>query len=186
MDDESIKKSGNTEMRETQSRKNAFAQNAYRIAHDYDSRYGSCPQCVIAAVQETLEFISDDVFKASHALSGGGGLAGDGTCGALAGGMLAISCKYGRERKNFATKQSKPFKLSRRLHDRFVLEYGCVTCRDVQRQVFGRSFNLWDANEYREFEAQGGHRDKCTAVTGNVAKWVVEILIEDDEPNKIK
>lgn len=161
-----------------------IAEKAYKIAYEYDQKYGSCPQCVLAAIQETLSGVSDDVFKAGHALSGGGGLAGDGTCGALAGGMLAISCKYGRERKEFAIKKSKSFKLSRKLHDKFVEEYCGVTCRDVQKKIFGRSFNMWDANEYKEFENQGGHRDKCTSVSGNVAKWVIEILLEEKNQEK--
>ena len=166
-------------------KKKELSEKAYKIAFDYDSKYGSCPQCVLAAVQETLGHVTDDMFKSSHALAGGGGLAGDGTCGALAGGIMAISAKYGRERKDFATKQPKPYKLARKLHDRFVQEYGAVTCRDVQKRIFGRSFNMWDSNEYREFEAMGGHKDKCTKVTGNIAKWVVEILLEEEGTEKI-
>ena len=164
-----------------ETRKKELPEHAYKIAFDYDSKYGSCPQCVLAAVQETLGCVTDDVFRASHAFAGGGGLAGDGTCGALAGGLLAISAKYGRERKDFALKKPKPYKLAKKLHDRFAAEYGGVTCRDVQKRIFGRSFNMWDAGEYREFEAQGGHRDKCTAVTGNAAKWAAEILLEEED-----
>lgn len=39
---------------------------------------------------------------------------------------------------------------------------------------------MWDAKEYEEFERAGGHRDKCPSVTGNVAKWVAQILLEED------
>jgi C_GCAxxG_C_C family probable redox protein len=164
--------------------KNELQEKAYRLAYDYDSKYGSCPQCVLAAIQETLGCVSDDVFRSAYALAGGGGLAGDGTCGALAGGIIALSCKYGRERKDFAGRKPKAFKLAKKLHDRFVQEYGGVTCRDVQKKLFGKSFNMWDAEEYREFERLGGHRDKCTSVSGNVAKWSVELLQEEGENNK--
>jgi len=44
----------------------------------------------------------------------------------------------------------------------------------------GRHFNLWDKNEYQEFLAAGGHDDKCPSVCRNAARWVAEILIEEN------
>lgn len=74
--------------------KRALAENAYHKALDY----GCCPQCVLAAVQETIGIIDDGTIKASHGLSGGGGLMAQGACGALTGGLLALSAKFGRDR----------------------------------------------------------------------------------------
>ena len=156
------------------------SEDAYRLAVEYEQKYGSCPQCVIAAVQDTIGCVSDDVFKSSHPLAGGGALCGDGTCGALNGGMLAIGAKFGRDKNDFTSKKPQAFKLSRKLHDRFLLEYGTIFCSDVQEKLFGKSFNMWNVDEYREFEEKGGHRDKCPFVAGNVAKWAVEILEEEE------
>lgn len=133
---------------------------------------------MLAAVQDVFGISSDDVFKAGHALAGGSGLTGNGTCGALSGGILALGCMYGRERENFAQNIMKPYKLAKELHDKFVEEYGSCICRDVQKKIFGRSFNLWDPSEYKEFEKMGGHKDKCPEVVGKVARWVAEMLLE--------
>ncbi|MBN2830217.1 MAG: C-GCAxxG-C-C family protein, partial [Candidatus Cloacimonetes bacterium] len=75
-----------------------LAKKAYKIAYELDLRYGCCPQCVLSAVQQTIGGIDDATIKASHTLAGGGGLAGSGTCGAIAGGLLAIGAFYGREK----------------------------------------------------------------------------------------
>ena len=98
---------------------------------------------------------------------------------ALTGGVMALGCKYGRSRENFAKGRFlDSYVRAKKLHDRFVQEYGSTICRDVHKKIFGRTFNLWDAKEYKEFESAGAHRDKCPMVAGKVAKWVAEILTE--------
>lgn len=162
----------------------ALAEKAYKIAYEYDGKFGCCPQCVIAAVQETLGGISDDVFKAAYPLAGGGALCGDGMCGALAGGFLAIGAFHGRERKNFNLKAPKAFKIAKALREKFDEQYSGITCQAVQKKIIGRSFDLWNADEYQAFDAAGGHTDKCTAVSGNVAKWAVQLLQLERESAK--
>jgi len=154
---------------------------AYRLAFEYESKYGCCPQCVIAAIEDVFNLKIDDVFKAGHSLAGGLGLSGNGTCGALSGGAMALSYKYGRERKNFSRGRAmKSYVLTKKLHDRFVKEFGNCICKDVQKRIMGRSFDLWDAGEYEKFEEAGGHRDKCPDVAGKVARWVSEIILAHD------
>ena len=75
--------------------KQQLAEQAYHTAVQYELDYGCCPQCVLATVQETIGIIDDQTIKASHGLSGGGGLLGQGTCGALTGGLMALSAKRG-------------------------------------------------------------------------------------------
>lgn len=155
-------------------------KQAYDLAFDYERRYGVCPQCLIAAIDDLFDLQVNDVFKAGYALAGGLGLTGNCTCGALAGGVLILGYKYGRERKDFSTgTRLKAFALAKKLHDRFVAEFGSCRCNDVQRKIFGRSFNLWDEDEYRKFEEAGGHTDKCPDVVGKVAMWVAEQLISE-------
>ena len=154
-------------------------EKAYRLAFDYESKYGTCPQCVIAAVAEVFSLELDELFKASHGLAGGVGLSGSGTCGALSGGIIVLSHLHGRRRKDFAKGRFLlSYLLAKELCDKFTAEFGGCTCREVQTKLFGRPFNLWDAEDFMRFEEAGGHRDKCPAVTGNVAKWVAGILIK--------
>jgi C_GCAxxG_C_C family probable redox protein len=158
---------------------NERLRRVYDSAFEYEQKYGSCPQCVLAAIQDEFGIVHDDVFRAAHALAGGVGLSSEGTCGALTGGVLALGCRYGRSRENFAKGRFLiSYVRAKKLHDRFVQEYGSTICRDVHKKIFGRTFNLWDSKEFEEFEEAGGHRDKCPMVAGNVAKWVAEILNE--------
>ena len=157
----------------------SLPEKAYALAYENEQKYGSCPQCVLAAIHDTFGIASDDVIKAGHALAGGGALAGDGMCGALTGGILALGCQFGRERKDFGKRNLKSFEVARKLRDRFVAEYEGITCHSVQKKIFGKTFNLWDKDEYKAFNDAGGHTDKCPAVAGNVAKWVAEILLAE-------
>lgn len=155
-------------------------QKAYNLAFQYEASRGSCPQCVLAALRETLNIGDDSVFQASHGLTGGTALSSQGTCGALAGGMLAISTLIGRTYQEFTAGEKKRlvFKYTKLLYDRFVAEYGSPLCCDVQEKLFGRSYVLLDKKEYEAFEQAGAHVDKCPRVAGNTAKWTAEIICD--------
>jgi C_GCAxxG_C_C family probable redox protein len=160
----------------------------YQRAFEYEARLGSCPQCVLAALQETLKIGDDNVFRASQGLSGGTALSSEGTCGALAGGMIAIGLLVGRTYKEFSEGQKKRlvFKYTRMLYDRFVEEYGSPLCCGVQKKIFGRSYNLLDKQEYESFEKAGAHVDKCTSVAGNAARWTAELILNELQKENAK
>jgi len=160
--------------------KQDILDRAYRLAYEYEAKLGSCPQCVLAAIKETLNIGDESIFKSADALAGGTSLSSKGTCGALVGGMLAISFLVGREYHDFkdGKKKRRVFKYAKFLYDRFVDEYGSPLCSDVQEKIFGRSFNLWDPIDYKKFENAGGHVDKCPSVSGNTAKWTAEIIVD--------
>ena len=161
--------------------KETLPEKAYQLGFTYEAEFGSCPQCVLAAVKETLDIGSEETIQAADALAGGTSLSSKGTCGALAGGLLAISSLVGRKYVDF--KQGKQarrvFKYSKMLYDRFIEEYGSPLCCDVQTKLFGRSYNLMDKQEYEQFENAGAHIDKCPRVSGTVAKWTAEIILEE-------
>lgn len=160
-------------------KKNETTERSYTLAYEFEQKYGACSQCVLAALQETIGGIDDEVIKASHALAGGAAKTGQGTCGALSGGMMAISARYGRERVDFESGRStEASTLAKVLYDRFVNEFGSPICADVQEAIFGRSFNLWDPNDRQAFEDAGGHLDKCPDVVGKAAMWTAEILLD--------
>jgi C_GCAxxG_C_C family probable redox protein len=155
--------------------KQALAAQAYAKAAQYDLDYGCCPQCVLAAVQETVGVVDDQTIKASHGLSGGGGLLGEGVCGALSGGLLALSAKYGRDRDKLDKgRYIGNFQKAKELTERFRAEFGGLTCRDLQQRFTGRTYDMWQAEEYKAFSAARG--DRCAHATGIVTQWVVEML----------
>lgn len=162
-------------------------EKAYQLAFKYERDYGSCPQCVLLAISKTFDLGMDDVIKAGHALAGGAGLSGQGTCGALAGGMMALSFMHGRPVKDMDKGRFlKSYRLAKILYDRFLREFGASSCREVQKKVIGRSFDLWNSDEYKQFEAAGGHIDKCPNVAGMVARWVTEIHLDEKARNETR
>jgi C_GCAxxG_C_C family probable redox protein len=155
--------------------KQALAAQAYEKAVNYELDYGCCPQCVLATIQETVGFVDDATIKASHGLSGGGGLVGLGACGALTGGLMALSSKFGRDRDKLDKGRCiNNFKKNKELVERFRTEFGGITCEDLQKQFTGRTYDMWKAEEYKAFDDARGKQ--CAHATGTVTKWVVEML----------
>ncbi|MGQ9639785.1 MAG: C-GCAxxG-C-C family protein [Candidatus Bathyarchaeia archaeon] len=162
-----------------ESSKEEAMKRAYELGFNFERSHGSCSQCVFAAASKVMKIGDAKIFKAIDPIAGGFSRSGDGTCGALSGGAAAIGCKYGREEFSNPGDREKCMRLTMKLHDRFMEEYGSVICKDVQKKIMGRSFNLWDPKDYEEFEKAGGHTDKCPDVVGKVAKWTVEILWDE-------
>jgi len=160
--------------------KEKLIEQAYRLAFKYEAELGSCPQCVLSALMETLKIGDIATIKAADALAGGTALSTQGTCGALVGGLLAIGSIFGRDYENFKSGGSKRrvFIYAKKLYDKFIDEYDSPICKDVQKKIFGRSFNLLSLKDYEEFEKAGAHVDKCPSVSGNVARWTAEIILE--------
>ncbi|MGB9662130.1 MAG: C-GCAxxG-C-C family protein [Moorellaceae bacterium] len=163
-----------------------LVRKAYELGFKYEKENKGCAQCVLAVVQDLFD-LSEDVFVAGSALSGGCCLMGDGPCGAYSGALLALGYYYGRRRENFARiEDARPAaKLGRELRRKFEEEYGSIVCREIQKKIFGRSFFLLDPREYVEFEEAGAHVDKCTSVVGKAAAWLVEILLRNPVPGII-
>ena len=163
------------------NKNNEIIQRAYDIAYNYEATRGSCPQCVLAALKETLDVGDEATIKAADALAGGTALSCEGTCGALVGGMLAIGSLVGREYESFrrGERKRRVFSFAHKLYTKFIEEYGSPLCCNVQKHLFGRSYCLLDAKQYAAFEKAGAHVDKCPSVSGNVAKWTATIIIED-------
>jgi C_GCAxxG_C_C family probable redox protein len=156
---------------------------AYELGNAYEKTYKGCGQCLVGAVLDALQLKADEVFKASTAFAGGIGLMGDGSCGAYVGGVLLLGNQLGREKSDFVDASGVRFKtyaLARKYHDRFIQQYGSVTCRDIHMKIFGRPYFLNDKEEFVRFEAAGGHQDKCPGVVGTAARWLVEIMAEDN------
>ncbi len=59
--------------------------------------------------------------------------------------IMAIGLAYGREKLEVSTSSinyQKAMKIAIKLYQKFEEEFGSTKCRDIQRTLFGRSFNL--------------------------------------------
>lgn len=162
-------------MAKSKQEKQALAEQASKQAYEDEINYGCCPQCVLKAVQSTVGYVTDETIKASHGLSGGGGLMGQGACGALTGGLLALGAKRGRDHDKFEKgKFVGNFRLGQDLIKRFEEEFGGVTCKELQAIFTGKTYDFWDEKQYKAFtDARGS---KCADATATVTKWVVEMM----------
>ena len=157
-------------------------ERAFETGKNYETNNGGCSQCTLAAIFDVLGVENDAVFKAATALADGVGLSGDGHCGALSGGTLAIGYLYGRDKKDFADmiELLKANLMAKELRDRFVEKYGTVRCYDLQHKFFGRFYNLYDMEEM-EAALKGGMLDTCSTVVGEVARMAVDIILTEQE-----
>jgi C_GCAxxG_C_C family probable redox protein len=152
-----------------------LANKASALAFDLEQKYGCCPQCVLTAIKETVGGVSDETIKASHGLSGGGGLTGVGACGALSGGLVALSTVRGRDAdKLHKGRGIRNFQVGKELVERFQEEFGGTTCEQLQQKFTGQIWNMWDQKEYRGFEEARG--DQCARATALVTRWVIEMM----------
>lgn len=155
--------------------KQALAEEAARRARQYELDYGACPQCVLAAIQETVGIIDDATIKAVHGLAGGGALMGKGACGALTGGLIALSAKRGRDRDKLDKGRFMGnYQKGKELVERFRAEFGGVTCEELQQRFTGQTYDMWQAEQYKAFDTARG--DQCANATATVTRWVVEML----------
>lgn len=154
--------------------KSEIAERAASVARGYELDYGCCPQCVLAAVQETVpdSRVTEETIKASHGLSGGGALSGTGLCGSLVGGILALGTRRGRDRDKFEKgKFIGNFKRCNELIGAFAERFGGTTCRELQERFTGRTFDMWDEQEFAEFARLRGER--CAETAEFVTRLVV-------------
>jgi C_GCAxxG_C_C family probable redox protein len=134
-----------------------------------------CSQAVLAAGQEKMNIVNEDVIKAMGSF-GGGIASSNRVCGALTGGVALISSLYSRG--NFDQKEDpRMWKLSSKLNRKFeelTKEFGSVNCRDIARM------NWRDQAAVKEFYANPDSRRKhCIWIVGETAYALGEILEED-------
>jgi len=154
------------------------------LAHYYEHIYHGCAQCVLKALQDSLNIGDNLSFKAASALAGGIARMGE-TCGALLGGIMAISLVYGRDRlEETTTSESylKAIDLSVMLFERFKEEFGSIKCTDIQEKLFGRSFDLKKEEDREEFVKAGGYEPGgCPKVVKKAAMLAAEIILKKGE-----
>ncbi len=125
----------------------------------YRSGQFLCSEAVFHVANEYLgKPLPDETVRLASGFPVGIGMAGC-TCGALAGGAMALGLKYGRSQPGVATPGM--FEAAKELHDRFKARRRSVCCRALIRRF--------------EFGSPD-HLAQCIAITGEVAADVIELL----------
>lgn len=152
------------------------------LASEYEMKYHGCAQCVIAALQEAFQIRDSLIFKAASGLSGGIARMGE-TCGALIGGLLAIGMVFGREKledASLSVEYQKTMHLSASLIQEFSKEFGSTKCREIQLKIFGKSFDLNDPDQRKEFASAGAYSQHgCPLVVKKAATLAAKVIISN-------
>jgi len=143
---------------------------------------------VLLVIEELFDLKADDALKAATAFGGGIGRMGS-VCGALLGGAMALSLLHGRSleemRKGHHSGKGKTEEklalLTKKLAEKFEKEYNSLLCNDIEKKLFGRSFDKWNPAERQKKEAMGAYKDKCPSVVGKAAHWVAELILDERE-----
>ena len=157
-----------------------------RRALFYD-KYSGCSQSVLLALQEGLGVGDIESFRAATVLSGGVARRGE-TCGALLGALMAVGLVEGRSRMpetlTYATACAEAdvvaTEFQRRVEKEFHLKepLKSTICWDIQRGIYGRSYDLRDTAQREAFYACGGHGDEgCPKVCREAAEVAAERLL---------
>lgn len=162
--------------------KDKMLQEVYEKAKAYELKGGNCAQCSIAAIFEVLGVNDENVIRAATGLADGVGLSGDGHCGALSGGTIAISYFFGRKKEDMARmgKNLKALLLAKKLHAEFVKEFSTCRCHDIQIKQFGRFFDMCNMEDLKAAQA-AGMAEQCSTLVGKVARMALEIILEERE-----
>ncbi|MDY6820364.1 MAG: C-GCAxxG-C-C family protein [Deferribacterota bacterium] len=162
--------------------KKEILEKAFDNAKKHELESGGCAQCCLAGIFEALGVEDDGVFMTATGFADGIGLTGNGHCGALSGGVMAIGYFFGRPKKMFSDmkKQIKACILSKKLHDAFVEKYGTCRCKDLQEKLVGRFFNLYNPKEIAA-ALEAGMPEKCSSIVGETARMTVHIILEEQD-----
>lgn len=155
-------------------------EEVYKKAKACELKGGNCAQCSIAAIFDVLDVEDENVIRAATGLADGVGLTGDGHCGALSGGTIAISYFFGRKKEDLAKmgKQIRALLLAKKFHEQFVAEFSTCRCHDIQIKQFGRFFNLYDMDDLKE-AVKIGMAEQCSTLVGKATRMALEIILDE-------
>lgn len=118
--------------------------------------------------------------RSATGFADGVGLSGDGHCGALSGGTMAISYFFGRKKEDLGRmgKQIRALLLAKKFHEQFVKEFSTCRCHDLQVRQFGRFFNLYDMQDMKAALA-AGMPEGCSTLVGKAARMALAIILDE-------
>ena len=131
----------------------------------------NCSQSVLLAMSEHWGLENNLVPKIATGFGGGIGRCGS-VCGALSGGVMALSMRYGTNEPS-AEKRLQTYELSRKFFEQFEKRNNGVLCRDLI------GYTLSNPDEQKKAREENVFQKKCTRYVENA----VTILLELTEPN---
>lgn len=124
-----------------------------------------CSESVVHTINEFLGNPYDEsIVKMASGFPIGMGKAGC-ICGAVSGGQMALGMAYGRVKGE--AMNDLMFERAKELHDFIKNEYKSTCCRVITKEWAGDNFK------------SEGRRNHCIKITGQVARWAAEKIMDD-------
>jgi len=144
-------------------------------AYYNDRVYEGCSRSVLEALQHHLHLGDGEALKASTALAAGVARMGE-SCGALMGGIMAIGLVVGCEELENIQAYRDTMEASYEMYNRFKEEVGSTICFEIQKGLFGRSFDFKRDEEAEEWYKVGG-LEKCPMICAIAARIAADIIL---------
>lgn len=126
-----------------------------------------CSESVVQTINDLLgQPFDENVVKLASGFPIGMGKSGC-LCGAVSGGQMALGMVYGRVKGEVMNE--KMFEKAKKLHDYIKNEYKSTCCRVITKEWAGDNFQ------------SEGRKQHCITITGKVARWIANELIEDGQ-----
>jgi len=157
-------------------------ETAVKTAMEAQLKYDLCSRSAMYGLSKVFNEIPESFIKASASLAGGCGSA-SGSCGAYCAGLLAVGLRFNStmaeedENPEVFAKTSAAFNEYR---DKFRARYGTTLCPEIQKQLFGRGYVLYDENDLQEYMKLEGHEEKCAGVVGEAVRIAADMIFDDD------
>ena len=153
-------------------------KKAEKLAYDYELNYFGCSQTTVAGLIEAFGIGGPDLLRASTCLAGGVARRGH-VCGALTGGLMLIGYLTGRDDLEMFPQYQRAMDCGNMFYQRFQEEFGTVSCSEIQKLKFGRTFDLQDPGEREELHQKMAEiGDGCQSVTSAGARIAAEIIVQ--------
>jgi hypothetical protein len=172
--------------------KDEIIKKADELAVQYEAKYKGCGQCTFLAIIDALRWggleiipkdVEDRLFSGLCLLTGGVGLSGDCTCGAVASGVLAIGMALGLQRESINEslfRQSCTI-VRDALLNKYYQKYNSLVCKDIQRKFYGKAWDLTRDEMSAEFL---GISKGCVIMEGAI--WATEVILNEFEKGNVK
>jgi C_GCAxxG_C_C family probable redox protein len=163
--------------------KQVILHRVQKRAEEYEQVDQNCAKSPALAVMEEFGFGDIKIITALSSLPGVA-LTGE-TCGAVLGGLVALSTYFGNDDLLDYSANARSYAQSRKFIYLFEKELGATKCRHIHKDViFGQYHNVADPQEgYPAFVRDKGF-EKCALPSGVSARICAEVIIQDMERKK--
>ena len=158
--------------------KEAILEKVAAAACRNETRYHLCSQGTLAALMQAFGIHDPDVLRASTAFAGGGVRRGH-MCGALGGALMFIGLLAGRDDLEMRDQATRGLGYCDNVYRAFEDRFGTVLCRVLQKDLYGREYDLTRQEERDEMHALMEKMDfACPQVCGEAARLAALVAFE--------